>query len=64
MSTHHVDTLIFVSLSELEAAQEIKKNFPNTTVIVLTGLMPENEVFILPKELISPGDNFKEKINI
>ncbi len=47
------DVLIFVSLSELDLARKIKKRNPWMKVVVLTGLLPDDEVAIIDKEWLS-----------
>ncbi len=44
-----VDVLIFVSRSMLEESRRFKHQHPRTTVIVLTGLVSDDEVIILDK---------------
>jgi len=49
-----VDVLIFVSLSMLLEAREIKKKFPHLKIMVATGLLPEGEVVIVDKSWLTP----------
>ena len=44
------DVLIFVSLSMLTEAREIKKRNPWMKVVVLTGLLPDDEVVVVDKD--------------
>ncbi len=45
--------LIFVTAGMLRKAREIKARFPRIRVIVLTGLIPDDEVTLISKRCIS-----------
>ncbi|MFC1598611.1 hypothetical protein ACFL2U_01185 [Patescibacteria group bacterium] len=45
-----IDTLIFISRSEIDNARKIKKQYSHIeNVIVLTGLIPDDEILIIEK---------------
>ncbi len=48
-----VDFLIFNSRGMLDVARRIKKEYPQLKVVVLTGLLPEEEVILIDKNWIS-----------
>jgi len=48
-----VDFLIFNSRGMLDVARRIKKEYPRLKVVVLTGLLPEEEVILIDKNWIS-----------
>ena len=50
---NHVDVLIFNSRSMIPAAREIKRQYRRLKVIVLTGLIPDDEVILMDKGWIS-----------
>jgi hypothetical protein len=49
-----IDTLIFISRSEIDNARKIKKQYSHIkNVIVLTGLIPDEEILIIEKTWLS-----------
>jgi hypothetical protein len=44
------DVLVFLSRALIQSARETKHNHPNVRVVVITGLIPEEEVIILSSE--------------
>lgn len=44
-----VDVLVFNSRSQIGAARELKRAFPSVPIIVMTGLIPKEEVIIACK---------------
>jgi DNA-binding NarL/FixJ family response regulator len=58
-----VDVLIFNSSSMIFEARKIKKEYRQLKVIVLTGLLPDDELILLNKAWIfSPGKSILETV--
>lgn len=49
----NIDILIFLSRSMISKAKNVKKLWPSKDVLVLTGLIPEDEIIILNKTWVS-----------
>ena len=51
-----IHTLIFISRSEIETARKIRKQYSHiNNVIVLTGLIPDDEILIIEKPWLTEG---------
>lgn len=53
LSRGGVDVLVFNSRSQISAARELKRAFPNVPIIVMTGLIPKEEVIIVCKSWLT-----------
>lgn len=58
-----VDVVIFVSASMMGAACTIRVHNPHIQVIVLTGTNVNGEPFIVPKRILTSGDNIVALVN-
>lgn len=54
-----VDVLVFNSRSHVSTARELKKRFPRVKMVVMTGLIPKDEVIIVNKAWIH-GDVIRQ----
>lgn len=51
---YRIDVLFFLSRSAISQARAIKKKYPLLLVVVLTGLVPEDEIVIVNKNWAMP----------
>lgn len=57
----NVDVLVFNSRSHISAARELKRHFPRVKIVVMTGLIPKEEVIIVHKAWIH-GEEITRRI--
>jgi ABC-type amino acid transport substrate-binding protein len=49
------DIVVFVSVGMMEFARQIRRQYPDKTVFVLTGVDPEGQPYVLPKLMVGPA---------
>ena len=57
-----IDFLIFISRSMIPRAREVKKLHPDIGIVVLTGLIPDDEIIIIDKGWIVSGTPLLQRI--
>ena len=62
MGNKTIDFLIFISRSMIPRAREVKKLHPDIGIVVLTGLIPDDEIIIIDKGWIVSGTPLLQRI--
>lgn len=60
IKAEEIDSLIFVSRSMISEARKVKKSYPWIDIIVLTGLIPEDEVILVSKAWIGSKQSIQD----